>query len=1512
MPPHRNYQQSKESSTKQPCRYCGNLYLPQGIKRHEGSCVKELQNHEERVKHNKAYIRDVRRANIAKEAAAATSSSSVHPRVAGSSGPDSTIATIPAPLGQPSVTVGPSRFIPGSPTSFVPYEDDVLMGMADPCGRGMSDSAHVMGRLVNSTAPDATNDHPPDFKTEFHPCSKRLTLFQFAEEFGQQNLECMPPDREPWRPFASEGDYIFASIAVEAGLSSNQVDSLLKLVHCISQGTTSVTLCNDAGLRTALDRAAAQLTLFSKFEITVPYKGNDVTFPVHIHPLWDWALDLLQNSSLAPHFVWDAQWLFKHDGERYEHFYTEPWTGDRWWDIQLPSHVDNMVPFTFIIYTDKTRLSSHGTVKGYPVVAHCTNLPVHVCNGERYGGGCVVGWLPIVPELAKEEGKTGYTNFKRVIWHTAFFQLLEKVAELSKVGYLHECYDKVLHWLFPLVLILSADYEELCVMTLIRGTKSKCPCPFCLVPLEQLWDLKKTYEMRTTEQHKRVLALFEEKKTVGEKKLKSLGLCPVKNAFWSVEHSEPEQAASFEPLHSLHGGMGGKHIHGELRIVVSELGRDSETRLEAQVSAFPRWQGLAHFDTVIHITFSDGNKMRDLTRQCFYASLNILTPMMSRVGYQLLRMISSYLRLDTLIGLDVHTEKTLGMIEDELLIFRDELKLYRSFVRHLDDTDLKDNWNFPKAHLWKHVTRDIRSKGVVCNYSAWPNEKMHGLLKDAYQDRSNGKDTAGQARINAENECVNDATNNDEDHNTVLEGNAKLGAPQQTRSLSDVENTNQNDWAFDGFRRKLETFLNTCLPTYGFPLDKLIHIPPKIREYQYLKVQYASMVDWEVAVNYLRCNPSFHGQPRYDGALIQLSETKTAFVRLIFMFTCKVAVFKDTFQFALVQLLTAGTGVCRLDQDLRLVRVKAVSRAASIFIPVKLIIRGALLYPDPSHHGEFLVVEHTDGDMFLRMREWIQTWPQAWLPTEQPSSSDSDQMPAEIQSDTSGSEQLDDLGGLLSTLLQNRKRAVENNPNMMLDNNIAAQAKKYCFFYHFWVPKDVFPLMIPPPGYDLNDPARWSTPESRIIGLKVELYSMLPSDLKARATTYSNFGRVFSNVVGAERPNILKPIKDNAQQLFAHLGLSADLFAAENSRILRGSNEDVKALLKMHPGSVGTHYTPLSPILFPKPDAPVARDLFKSQLLVNIIRVMVFGKGILTGKRRGGPQGRGQKLGISGALAGLIAVAATFARYLLSSDRELTTIGEESRLKYQDDFEYFIELLSDPSKREWSLEVMEFINQGMWNTSSCASTNTALDSSNVDASVAPTWESDILAQLNGPQRPTPPSHMPTPDSSFDSNPASASRHMSEATQDSSVVISQTNSVSSVLLVDVANLSLGGSQTSILPSVSAHGREFSVQGQQPRMVEVPGAVVGAMQNPPAVIAQELPTKECRITRHKVKDYTQALRFDNKPDYSYLHKLFCDLFIHKGFQYDFIFGWSVQHGVPKDGSAGTSQKVSAGRR
>ena len=64
------------------------------------------------------------------------------------------------------------------------------------------------------------------------------------------------------------------------------------------------------------------------------YEEDKRKFDVHYRPLWDWALDLLNNEQLSPYFEWDAQRLFRFDGSSYKRVFGEPWTGDRWWEIQ--------------------------------------------------------------------------------------------------------------------------------------------------------------------------------------------------------------------------------------------------------------------------------------------------------------------------------------------------------------------------------------------------------------------------------------------------------------------------------------------------------------------------------------------------------------------------------------------------------------------------------------------------------------------------------------------------------------------------------------------------------------------------------------------------------------------------------------------------------------------------------------------------------------------------------------------------------------------------------------------------------------------------------------------------------------------------------------------------------------------------------------------------------------------------------------------------------------------------
>ena len=59
-----------------------------------------------------------------------------------------------------------------------------------------------------------------------------------------------------------------------------------------------------------------------------------------------------------------------------------------------------------------------------------------------------------------------------------------------------------------------------------------------------------------------------------------------------------------------------------------------------------------------------------------------------------------------------------------------------------------------------------------------------------------------------------------------------------------------------------------------------------------------------------------------------------------------------------------------------------------------------------------------------------------------------------------------------------------------------------------------------------------------------------------------------------------------------------------------------------------------------------------------------------------------------------------------------------------------------------------------------------------------------------------------------------------------------------------------------------------------------------------------------------NYTRSLRFDDKPDYSYLRKIFRDLFVREGFQYDYVFDWTVykyQKNAQAIAAAGNNQNA-----
>ncbi|KAI6127987.1 hypothetical protein EDD16DRAFT_1690555 [Pisolithus croceorrhizus] len=722
---------------------------------------------------------------------------------------------------------------------------------------------------------------------------------------------------DPWYPFRSRLDFEFAELALEAALNKEQVNRLLRLMKSIRR-------------RASTWRAASH-------HMTAPQE-----FTMYYRSLWDWACGLLKHPSIGPHFVFDAQRLFKFDGSSFIRFIDEPWTANKFWNIQSQLPPDGKV-LPFILYADKAKLSSFGRQKGYPVVARLANLPMSIRNGEGIRGGQVVGWLPIVKETKEHSGKTRFANFKNAVWHESFRKLLQMIEKESQMGCWVNCWDGIPHRFFPIVLILSADYEEQAVMALIRGVKSNFPCPICLIPRDHISDFPAQCELRTTEN---VLKVLEDARSQDTQEKKEQIL--IQQGLRDVDVNV-YRALSWDRLHANFSGKFGDHLWTELLRILDKAGCQTMATVEKNFSMMPRWHTLNHFDEALSISYTDGQKFEDL----------------SKVHIQ---------------SLELHMMHTIAAGWEALSTFN---ALMQKYAQKTDNT--KKNWNFPKNHTCMHAFDDIEAKGVTRNFNTKPNEKMHGPLKEKYQsvptlrtllsrwaildvDHLKAVSELIRCRItdydvylSSMETIMRSSGGNDDDVEQEDFFHVRLGSRvKQPLALGAIEQRSTTDKAFTRFRAKLNELLNRHFEITGKPLPggKRIQfqvdseVLTKITEYQYIKVNFESTTDWCQYTDHLRCNPSFHGHSRYDCVLLKMAQ-QDIFGRLVFLFQCTVA---------LVQPYDAPTGP-RLAKDMHL----NLWRVSEIF-SVRSIIHGVLLYPDHTRLGEHLVIDTIDTDMFLRVQ----------------------------------------------------------------------------------------------------------------------------------------------------------------------------------------------------------------------------------------------------------------------------------------------------------------------------------------------------------------------------------------------------------------------------------------------------------------------------------------------------------------------------------------------------------------
>ncbi|KAI0373353.1 hypothetical protein BV20DRAFT_1013853, partial [Pilatotrama ljubarskyi] len=834
-----------------------------------------------------------------------------------------------------------------------------------------------------------------DFLTVPHPHSGRPSTIHHIQDFNRKAPDVDPSQlpQKPYHPFNTLEDFDFAEFTSKVSLNQAEINSLLELVRRICDKPDNLTFTSAKDVTQAWEVASHIAPSYREHTVTKQYGAEEVprSFTFYFRPLFDWGLSLLRDPLLACKFAWDAIRLFKYNGEEWERFIDEPHTADGFWHIQSALPIGGS-PLCYIVYADKTRLSSFGTQKGYPIMARIANLPAEIRNSTGYGGGQVVGFLPVV-EDENEERKKEFATYKRIIWHDSFWALLETVAAHAKTGYKFRCGDNIERILFPIILILVADYEEQAIMSLTRGANGLFPCPVCKVPRDKqiILGVRPQFPLRHPSDGQSLLTDATLSKKDLESKLQGLGLRPVWNVFWKVPHCNVYRALSWDRLHAYHGGLFSDHLFEEFQLIVEGLRRASKTQINDQADAIPSWPDLNHFGAICSVKFTDGRKYEDISKIIIHASYNVLNQAASPRGYLLLQCIRRYIVLDILAGLQVQTSRRLRMYAAELVKFS---TIIQTYAREYPDK----NWNFPKAHTHQHVIDDIIWKGITAIFNTKLFETMHTPLKAIYTDQTNFKDVEAQLVVHehrrmvaqAIRACINAV---DEARRKAAElekapprtedpfqfDGIHLGSKQAPITLAQLEAANAHDFDFGRFHLRLEEYLNRrsgiVLSSSTTPNQSvhqsLINTYCQIVETRYLRVDYASVVTWKLETDQLRCNPTWrdnHG--RWDHIIYRIDDMTIGFAQLIFVF---IFTFNGIrYPTALISPLTIVRNARRStrDHDLGLCRVRrARQQTPPEFIPVTSIIRGALILDDfDSTTGDAFVIDTVDGDMFLRLR----------------------------------------------------------------------------------------------------------------------------------------------------------------------------------------------------------------------------------------------------------------------------------------------------------------------------------------------------------------------------------------------------------------------------------------------------------------------------------------------------------------------------------------------------------------
>ncbi|KAG8706171.1 hypothetical protein FRC09_002544 [Ceratobasidium sp. 395] len=419
----------------------------------------------------------------------------------------------------------------------------------------------------------------------------------------------------------------------------------------------------------------------------------------------------------APEYHWTAE-------DCKTRVYSETWTGNWWWNMQLrlPDKAGTIVPL--IIASDRTTLSvmTNGQV-AYPVYVTIGNVSKSVRRKPTTRSTVLLAYLP-VDEFSHVANAERRGQLKLKLVHTAMRHVLGVLNQASEEGVEILCADGRYRKAYPILAASTLDYQEQCKLGCIVGSS----CPKCHQKQDGRGQLGTPAPPRLN--HETLNALRYYFNTGGTWLLNEMKIKPVWPFWAGLPYVEFSATLMPDILHQLHQGM----IKAHLVPWVIELAGAGQVDL--YFSLMPKAEGMRHFSHGISgLGKWTGRESKEVQKQLLAVVASLdgrkWNDDVVRLAREILdftyRAQASQMTQDDLDRLD----KTLVKIHEMKTVLR-RMGVFKSDKRF----DL-----IAKLHMLSHYTGDTQAMGTPDGYCTESPEHLHIESKRGYRASNKVKPT---------------------------------------------------------------------------------------------------------------------------------------------------------------------------------------------------------------------------------------------------------------------------------------------------------------------------------------------------------------------------------------------------------------------------------------------------------------------------------------------------------------------------------------------------------------------------------------------------------------------------------------------------------------------------------------------------------------------------------------------------------------------------------------------------